>query len=124
MEYQRVINLLDNTPNQPSKLITKLWVETNDESSGNYNKDNQIRFKASMLRSNLCDYKDAYVLVKGTIAVVKGTIAVVEAKAAAPFNANKKVILKKLCSIYQMHKQNKQYASKWCSLYWCSNANV
>ena len=28
MEYQRVINLLDNTPNQPSKLITKLWVET------------------------------------------------------------------------------------------------
>ena len=105
MEYQRVINLLDNTPNQPSKLITKLWVETNDESSGIYNKDNPIRFKASMLRSSLCDYKDAYVLVKGTIAVV-------EAKAAAPFNANKKVILKKLCSIYQMHKQNKQYASR------------
>ena len=47
--------LLDNTPSQSFKFKTKNWVEINDESRGTYNKDNQIRFKASMLRSSLCD---------------------------------------------------------------------
>ena len=37
MEYQKIINLLDNTPNQPSKSITTNWVELNDESRGKYN---------------------------------------------------------------------------------------
>ena len=44
MEYQKIINLLDNTPNQPSKFKTKNLVKTNDESRGTYNEDNQIRF--------------------------------------------------------------------------------
>ena len=44
MEYQTAINLLDNTPNQLSKLKIKNWVEVNDESRGTYDKDNQIRF--------------------------------------------------------------------------------
>ena len=44
-EYQTMINLLDNTPNQPTKFQTKTWVETNNESSGTYNEDNQVRFK-------------------------------------------------------------------------------
>ena len=47
--------LLDNTPSQSFKFKTKNWVEINHESRGTYNKDNQIRFKASMLRSSLCD---------------------------------------------------------------------
>ena len=47
MEYQKIINLLDNTP---TKFRKKNWVETNDESRGTYNKDNQTRFKTSMLR--------------------------------------------------------------------------
>ena len=37
MEYQKIINLLENTPNQPSKFRTKSCVEVNDESSGTYN---------------------------------------------------------------------------------------
>ena len=69
MEYQEIINLLDNTPNQPTKFRTKNWVEINDESHGMYNTNSQIKFKTSMLRSNLCDYSDAYILVKGTISV-------------------------------------------------------
>ena len=69
MEYQKIMNLLDNTRNQPSKFKTKNWVEINNESRGTYNEDNRIRFKASMLRSGLCDYSDAYILVKGTITV-------------------------------------------------------
>ena len=49
MEYQKIINLLHNTPNQPTKFRTKNWVKINDKSRGMYNKDNQIRFKTSML---------------------------------------------------------------------------
>ena len=55
MEYQKIINLLDSTPNQPSKIKTKNWVKINAESRGTYNKENQIWFKTSMLRSGLCD---------------------------------------------------------------------
>ena len=67
MEYQKIINLLDNTQNEPSKLRTRNWVKTNHESRGRYNKDNQIEFKTSMIRSNFCDYSDACILVSGTI---------------------------------------------------------
>ena len=59
--------MLENTPNQPIKFKTKNWVEINDESRGTYNTNNQIRFKTSTLRTSLCDYSDAYILVKGTI---------------------------------------------------------
>ena len=44
MEYQKIINLLDNTPNQLFKFKTKNWVEVNHESQGTYSKDNQFRF--------------------------------------------------------------------------------
>ena len=70
MECQKLINLLDNTQNQPTEFRTKNWVEINDESCGTYNTNNQIRFKTSMLRTNLCDCSDSYILVKGTITVV------------------------------------------------------
>ena len=65
------MDLLDNKPNQPSKFRTKNQVEINDNSSWVYNSNSQIRFKTLMLRSILCDYSDAYILVKGTIAVPK-----------------------------------------------------
>ena len=52
MEYQKIINLLDNTPNQPSKFMTKNWVERNDEV---YTTNKQIKFKTTMLKSRLCD---------------------------------------------------------------------
>ena len=60
MEYQNIINLLDETPNQPSKFRTRKWFEINDESGGNYDANNDIKFKTSTIRSNLCDYRDAY----------------------------------------------------------------
>ena len=41
MKYQKIINLLNNTPNQPTSYRTKIWVEINDESRGKYNRDNQ-----------------------------------------------------------------------------------
>ena len=78
-----------NASNQPSKFKTRNWVEINDESRGAYNVNSQIKFKTTMLKSSLCDYSDAYILVKGTISVNN------TAAAAAPANnTNKKVICK------------------------------
>ena len=68
MEYQKIANLFDNASNQPSKFRTRNWVEINDESRGTYT-SNDIKFINPMLRSNLCDYADAYILVKETMTI-------------------------------------------------------
>ena len=47
---QEIINMLDNTPNQPSKCRTLNWVDKNDDSSGTYNTNSRIKFKISMLK--------------------------------------------------------------------------
>ena len=87
MEYRKKINLLSNTPNQPSIFRTKNWVETNYGSYGAYS-TSQIKFKTSMIRPSLLDYSDTYILAKGTIIVPNTGTAV------APNNRNKKVIFK------------------------------
>ena len=61
--------MLDNTSNKPSKFRATNWVEINDEIRGTYYPNKQIRFKTAVLRSSLCDYSDAYILVKGNILV-------------------------------------------------------
>ena len=68
MEYQKIANLLESTSDNPSKFRTRNWVEINDESRGNY-ANSDIRFKTTMLRSNLCGYADSYILVKGPITI-------------------------------------------------------
>ena len=89
MEHQKIENLLDNASNQRSKFRTKSWVEINDESRGTYSVNRQINFKTSMLRSILCHYSDAYILLKGNISVNNTAAADVNAN-----NTNKKVIFK------------------------------
>ena len=69
MEHQKIASLLNDESNKPSKLRTRNWVEINDKVRGEYSSDNQIKFKTKMLRSSLCDYSDAYILVKGNITV-------------------------------------------------------
>ena len=72
MEYQKIINLLDTAPDNVSRFITKKLIKVHDQ-SGNaehiYKPSKQIKFKTSMLQSDLCDYSDAYIVVKGTITV-------------------------------------------------------
>ena len=68
MEYKKIANLLDNVSNQPSRFRRRIWFEINDEQRGTYT-GSDIKFKTTMLRSNLCDYADAYILVKGTITI-------------------------------------------------------
>ena len=71
MQYQKIANLLDDAPsNQPSKFKKKYWVEVNDESRGTYNVNSQIKFKTTMLKSSLCYYSHAYILVKGKITII------------------------------------------------------
>ena len=64
MEYQKIANLIDDTSNQSSKFRTRNWVEINDESRGAYNVNSQIKFKATMLKSSLCDYSDDIFLLR------------------------------------------------------------
>ena len=85
MEYQKIANLLNDKSNKPSKFTTRNWVEINGEARGTYSPNKQIKFKAAMLRSSLCDYSDAYVLVKGNI-----TVNDTAAAGAAANNTNKK----------------------------------
>ena len=68
MEHQKIINLLDNQT-QPSKFITQKWVKMNDEPKGIYSINSDISFKTTMLKSSLCDYSNAYILVKGAITI-------------------------------------------------------
>ena len=93
MEDRKLANLLDNgTSNQPSKFRTENWVEINDESRGGYTTTgSDIKFKTTMLRSCLCDHADAYILVKGTIAI---TGVGDDAAARRADERNKGVILK------------------------------
>ena len=75
MEYDQINNLLDSESEQLSKFVTREYVRVNSLSS-TYNENKSIRIKTPMLRSDLCDYSDAYILVTGTITVngiVNGT---------------------------------------------------
>ena len=101
MEYQKIANLLNNESDQPSKFRTRNWVEINDESRGTYT-GNDIRFKTTMLRSNLCDYVDSYILVKRTITITGTGDNAVERQQD---EGDKRVTFKNCAPL--VHKQNK-----------------
>ena len=69
MEFQKIINFLDITSDNKDlpKFVTKKWIKVYDQSEKNYNPNKEIRIKTSMLRSDLCDYSNAYIVVKGNI---------------------------------------------------------
>ena len=74
MEYQTIINLLGTTPDEVPRFITKKWIEVHDQSGSaedRYKPSKQIRFKTSMLRSDVCDFSDVYIVVKGNITLTK-----------------------------------------------------
>ena len=81
--------MLNDESNKPSKFRARSWVEINHDIRGAYSLNKQIRFKTAMLRPTLCDYSDAYILVKGNI-----TVNNTAGSGAAANNTNKKVIFK------------------------------
>ena len=73
MKFRKIVSFLDTTFDDKGlpRLVTKKWIEVYHQSGGNYNVNKEIRIKTSMLRSDLCDYSDAYIVVKGTITVTE-----------------------------------------------------
>ena len=119
MEYQKIANLSNNESNQPSKFRTRNWMGINDEARGTYSTNKQIKFKKSMLRSSLCDYSDAYILVKGNI-----TVDNTADNGAAANNTNKKVIFRNCapftCCIRKINNEqinNAEYIDIVMSMY-------
>ena len=74
MEYQKIVNLLDNKPDHLSKFRAKIWIGINDQSRGNYNANSDIRFKTTVLKSSLCYHSDAQILVKGRITITGNAV--------------------------------------------------
>ena len=71
MEFPKIINLLDTTFDNKdlATFVTKKWIGIYDQSERNYSINKEIRIKTSMLRSDLCDFSDAYIIVKEDITV-------------------------------------------------------
>ena len=71
MELQKIANFLNTTLDDKDlpRFVTKKCIEVYDQSEKNYNANKEIRIKAPMLRSDLCDFSDAYIVVKGTTTV-------------------------------------------------------
>ena len=71
MQFQKIVNFLDITSDNKdlTKFVTKKWIEVYDQSEGNFNVNKEIRIKTSILRSNLCNYSDAYIILKESITV-------------------------------------------------------
>ena len=69
MEFKKITNFLDITSDDKdlSKFVIKKWIEVYDQSEKNYNPNKEIRIKTSMLRPNLCDYSDPYIVIKRNI---------------------------------------------------------
>ena len=77
MEFQKIKNFLDITSDNKDlpRYVTKKWVEVYDQSQQNYHPNKEIRIKTSMLRSDLCDFNYAYIVVKGDITVANPDVA-------------------------------------------------
>ena len=101
MEFQKIANFLDTTSDDKDlpRFVTKKWIEVYDQSEKNYNPNKEIRIKTSMLRSDLCNFCDAYIVVKGNFIVDKKAFTTndfnalnnTEANATATNNENNNV---------------------------------
>ena len=73
MEFQKIVNFIGTTSDNKDlpTFVTKKWIEVYDQSEGIYNVNKKIRIKTSTLSSGLCDFSNAYIVVKGSIFVTK-----------------------------------------------------
>ena len=73
METQKIVNLLNNSDSESSKFATRKWYITNVQKNGQYGRGNEndstIKFETKVIKPNLCDYSNVYILVTGDIKV-------------------------------------------------------
>ena len=76
METQKIVNLLNDTNNESSKFSTRKWYVINDQNNTEYGEENgnnsSIKFETKVIKSSLCDYSDACILVTGDITATGG----------------------------------------------------
>ena len=90
METQKIVNLLGDANNESSKFATRKWYVINDQNNTDYGEGNEdsttVKFETKVIKSNLCDYSDAYILVTGNITATGGDANTrVAFKNCAPF---------------------------------------
>ena len=100
------MNLLNEADN--SKFMTRKWNIVNDQSNKNYDEETEIIYNTKVLKSNLCDYNDAYILVKGDI----NAIGVDSTQVA------------KLCTTYYVNHKKWSNNNIWCLKLWLGHADV
>ena len=83
MEPQKILNLLSKAGD--SKFVTRKWNTANDQSNGKRDAGNEINYNTEVLKSNICNYSDAYILVKGDITVIAVHESQVSFKNCTPF---------------------------------------
>ena len=83
MEKQKILNLLNEA--NDSKFVKRKWNIFNNNSKSNHDATNEINYKTEILKSNLFDYNEAYILVRGDIIVVAAPTTEVASKNCAPF---------------------------------------
>ena len=145
MESQKIINLLNSNDNESKKFATKRWYIINDQNTGNkaYGKGEDgttIKFETKVIKPNLCDYSNAYILVIGNIQN-KPANSVVAFKNCAPFrtcditindeHVEKAEDLGIVMPMYNLLEYSDNYQDSTGSLYQCKrdetpddNANV
>ena len=73
LETQKIVNLLNDSTNESLKISTRKWYIINDQNNGQYGRrsenDSTIKFETKVIKPNLCDYSDGYILVTGDIKV-------------------------------------------------------
>ena len=90
MKTRKIVNLLSHFEESNSKFATRKWYIINDQNNGQYGGGNEnesaIKFETKVIKPNLCDYSDAYILVTGDITVIGGNTDIkVAFKNCAPF---------------------------------------
>ena len=87
METQKIINLLNDSSNEESKFATKKWYVIDSQTTkGKYKQGDTIKFETETIKSSLCDYSDAFILVTGNITVTADNNTDVAFKYCAPFS--------------------------------------
>ena len=73
MEFQKLVNFLDTTSNDKNlpRFVRKEWIKVSDQSEKNCNVNKKIIIKTPMLGSDLCNFSNAYIVVKGDITVTE-----------------------------------------------------
>ena len=76
METQKIANLLGDADNESWKIATRKWYVINDQNNTDYGEGNEdsttVKFETKVIKSSLCDYSDAYILVTGNITATDG----------------------------------------------------